>query len=233
MIHVRRSSERGHFDHGWLNTYHTFSFADYRDVRHMGFRSLRVLNEDVVAAGQGFGMHPHRDMEILTYVMAGTLEHQDSMGNQGLIQAGEMQRITAGTGILHSEVNPSATEPVHLYQIWIFPEKKNLTPGYQQGSVRPNPNERNQLRLVAGPGSQERAMTIHQDVFVHVGEFDAGNESTFPVRSGRSAWVQVLRGEVTLNGQSLQAGDGAAVSDEAEFVIRSETPSEVMVFDLA
>jgi len=233
MIQVRRSSERGHFDHGWLDTFHSFSFADYRDPAHMGFRSLRVLNEDRVAAGQGFGSHPHRDMEILTYVLSGALEHRDNLGNGGVIRPGEMQRITAGTGIYHSEFNPSPTDEVHLYQIWLFPERKGLTPGYQQGSVLPPTDERNRLRLVASPAGGEHAMTIRQDANVFVGAFDAGSGTSRDIPAGRFAWVQVLRGGVTLNGEPLAAGDGAAVAEESRLAFRFDAASEVMVFDLA
>lgn len=170
MFVIRPGNERGHFDHGWLQTYHTFSFADYRDEKHMGFSTLRVLNEDVVAPGQGFGMHPHRDMEIVTYVLSGALEHRDSLGNGGTIQHGEMQRISAGTGIQHSEFNRSDTEPVHLYQIWLFPNQRGLKPSYEQRSVLATPEQVGKLRLVASPESGERVMTIHQDARIYVGE---------------------------------------------------------------
>src|SRR4051812_25104794 len=202
MITVRPGNERGHFNHDWLNTYHTFSFSGYRDPRHMGFRSLRVMNEDFVAPGQGFGTHPHDNMEIVTYVLEGALEHRDSMGNGEVLRPGEFQRMSAGTGITHSEFNPSATEPVHLYQIWLFPEQRGIEPSYEQ--KRFGEEERhNRLRLVASPDAAEGSLQIHQDARILLGNLDANQEVTHTLAENRHAWVQILRGEVDVNGQKL------------------------------
>ena len=232
MVTIRRAHERGHFDHGWLNTYHTFSFADYHDPQHMAFRSLRVMNEDVVAPGQGFGMHGHRDMEIVTLVLAGSLEHKDSMGNGEVLRPGEFQRMTAGTGVMHSEFNPSATEPVHLYQIWLRPERPGLTPSYEQKAF-PADGKRNRLQLVASRAARDGSLLIHQDASIYLGELEAGKEVTHTLAPGRHAWLQVLRGNVTVNGQALKTSDGAAVSEEKELTLKTATGAEVMLFDLA
>jgi redox-sensitive bicupin YhaK (pirin superfamily) len=232
MIRVRRASERGHFDHGWLDTRHTFSFARYYDTRHMGFRALRVINEDRVQPGRGFGMHGHEDMEIVTYVLSGALAHKDSLGTGSTIRPGELQRMTAGTGITHSEFNPSQTEPVHLYQIWLLPEREGLEPSYEQREF-PETERRNQLRLVASPEGSEGSLTIRQNARLYLATLDDGHEVSHEVPPGRHAWLQVLRGGVKLNGQDLSAGDGAAVSDEPGLAIRAEGPSEVLLFDLA
>ena len=232
MVTIRRAHERGHFDHGWLNTYHTFSFADYHDPQHMAFRSLRVMNEDVVAPGQGFGMHGHRDMEIVTLVLAGSLEHKDSMGNGEVLRPGEFQRMTAGTGVMHSEFNPSATEPVHLYQIWLRPERPGLTPSYEQKAF-PADGKRNRLQLVASRAARDGSLLIHQDASILLGELEAGKEVTHTLAPGRHAWLQVLRGNVTVNGQALKTSDGAAVSEEKELTLKTATGAEVMLFDLA
>jgi len=219
MLTLRKAGERGHFHHGWLDTYHTFSFADYYDPQWMGFRSLRVINEDRVAPGQGFGTHPHRDMEILTYVLAGGLRHRDSMGNGEVIHPGEVQRMTAGTGVTHSEFNDSKTDPVHLLQIWILPERKGLTPSYEQRFFADD-EKRGRLRLVASPEASDGSVKIHQDARVYASLLGAGEEVTHPLAAGRAAWVQVARGNVTLNGQLLNAGAAAAVSDESAVVLR-------------
>ncbi len=232
MIQVRGSAERGHFDHGWLDTYHTFSFGDYHDPRQMGFRALRVINEDRVQPGQGFGTHPHRDMEIVTYVLEGALSHRDSLGTGSVIAPGELQRMTAGTGIRHSEFNPSETDPVHLYQIWLRPERPGLEPGYEQKSF-PESERRNQLRLVASPDGQDGSLTIRQDARLFLGLLDEGAEQTHALPDGRSAWLQVLRGEVLLNGVPLSAGDGAAVTDETTLTLLATESAEVLLFDLA
>ena len=232
MIRVRHSSDRGHFDHGWLDTFHTFSFSRYYDPAHMAFRALRVINEDRVAPGRGFGTHPHEDMEIVTYVLEGALEHRDSLGTGSTIRPGELQRMTAGTGITHSEFNPSATEPIHLYQIWLMPEREGLQPSYEQKAF-PESERRNQLRLVASPDGHEGSLSIRQDAQLYLGTLDPGHEVAHTIAAGRHAWLQVLRGEVSLNGQSLSDGDGAAISDESSVLIRSEGPSEVLLFDLA
>lgn len=232
MIAVRTANDRGHFDHGWLDTYHTFSFGDYRDPRHVQFRSLRVMNEDRVAPGQGFGMHPHRDMEIVTYVLSGALEHQDSMRNGQVLRPGELQRMTAGTGVLHSEFNPSGAEPVHLYQIWLLPEAKGLTPGYEQKGFPPAERQ-DRLRLVASRDGREGSLTIHQDAALYLATLSPGATVEYPLATGRHAWLQVLRGRVELNGAQLSAGDGAAVADERLLRVASQDESEIMLFDLA
>ncbi|WP_425617342.1 pirin family protein [Anatilimnocola sp. NA78] len=232
MIQVRKAKERGHANHGWLNTYHTFSFSTYRDPQHMNFRALRVMNEDWVAAGQGFGTHPHRDMEIVTYVLEGALEHKDSMGNGEVLRPGEFQRMTAGTGITHSEFNPSTSEPVHLYQIWLFPEANGLTPSYEQKRFA-DEERHNRLRLVASRDAAEGSLRIHQDAKIYLASLDEGQSVTQQVASGRHAWLQVLRGSVTLNGQALATSDGAAISDETSLAIEATSNAEVMLFDLA
>lgn len=231
MIRVRKSDERGHFDHGWLDTYHTFSFSGYYDPDHLGFRSLRVINEDRVAPGRGFDTHSHRDMEIVTYVLEGALAHRDSLGSSGMLRPGELQRMTAGTGIMHSEFNPSAAEPVHLYQIWLFPERHGLKPCYEQKAF-PETERRGQLRLVASPDGQDGSLVIRQDARLFLGSLDEGRQLTHSLPAGRHAWLQVLRGEVDLNGNPLTAGDGAAASHESALSIRPTKPSEVLLFDL-
>ncbi|HWE39468.1 MAG TPA: pirin family protein [Isosphaeraceae bacterium] len=232
MIRVRRGEDRGGFDHGWLETRHTFSFGDYYDPAQMGFRSLRVMNEDWIKPGAGFGMHPHRDMEIVTYVLSGALAHRDSTGGAGVIGAGELQRMTAGTGIRHSEFNASAEEPVHLYQIWLLPERPGLTPGYDQRAF-PESERRNRFQVVAAPDGADGALTIRQDARLALASLVEGAAVSHPIAPGRHAWVQVLRGSVNLDGHSLQAGDGAAVSDEPSLEIAAREDSEVLLFDLA
>jgi redox-sensitive bicupin YhaK (pirin superfamily) len=232
MIRVRRASERGHFDHGWLDTYHSFSFSRYYDPRHMGFRALRVINEDRVAPGRGFGNHPHEDMEIVTYVLDGALAHRDSLGTGSTIRPGELQRMTAGTGIRHSEFNPSEAEPVHLYQIWLLPEREGLEPSYEQRAF-PEGERHNRLRLVASPEGRDGSLTIRQDARLYLATVDGGREVRHELTPGRHAWLQVLRGGVALNGLPLSAGDGAAVSDESSLAIKVDGPSEVLLFDLA
>ncbi len=232
MITVRRSAERGHFDHGWLDTRHTFSFADYHDPAHMGFRSLRVINEDRVQPGQGFGMHPHRDMEIVSYVISGALAHQDSMGNGSTIRPGEVQRMSAGTGVVHGELNQSRTEPVHFLQIWILPARLGLPPGYEQKRF-PEEERRGRLRLLASPDGAGGSVTIHQDVRLHATLLAPGQSVTHPLAEGRHAWVQVVRGEVEAGGERLAEGDGAAVSGEPALALRGVKDAEVLVFDLA
>ena len=234
MITIRHAGERGHFDHGWLDTHHTFSFADYHDERHMGFSDLRVINDDVVQAGQGFGTHPHRDMEIVTYVLEGELLHRDSMGNGSVIRPGEVQRMTAGTGVRHSEQNASREKPVHLLQIWILPGQRGLTPGYEQTAF-PESERRGRLRLVASPDAAEGSVTIHQDARMYATLLARGEEGRHLLAPGRRAWVHVARGELTLNGQPLGGGDGAAIEREEEIVLagRGAEPAEALVFDLA
>lgn len=232
MIRVRKASERGHFDHGWLDTYHTFSFGRYYDPRQMGFRALRVINEDRVAPGTGFGTHPHEDMEIVTYVLSGALAHRDSLGTGSTIRPGELQRMTAGTGIRHSEFNPSAAEPVHLYQIWLEPEREGLEPSYEQRAF-PEEERLNRLRLVASPDGQDGSLVIRQDARLYLATLDGGREVRHELTPGRHAWLQVLRGGVGLDGLALSAGDGAAVGDEPGLAIRADGRSEVLLFDLA
>jgi quercetin 2,3-dioxygenase len=231
MITIRKASERGHFNHGWLDTYHTFSFGDYRDPKHMGFRSLRVMNEDHVDPGQGFGMHPHSDMEIVTYVLDGKLAHQDSMGNGSVIRAGDFQRMTAGTGIYHSEVNPSHDKPVHLYQIWLRPSERGLEPSYEERHVG-NGAASNLLELVASPEGRDGSLTIHQDADIYLGKLGENSQVEHQLGAERHAWLQVLRGNVTVNGNTLNVGDGAAVSDEASVQIIANGAAEVMLFDM-
>jgi len=229
MITVRKSNERGHFDHGWLDTYHTFSFADYHDAEFMGFRSLRVINEDRVKPDVGFGRHGHRDMEIVTLVMSGQLAHQDSMGNGSVIRRGDVQRMSAGTGVLHSEMNPSPDEPVHFFQIWIMPERRNITPGYEQTTFSDD-DRRNVLRLVASHDGAEGSVTIHQDAQLYSSLLDGNVTHTFA--PGRYGWIQVAKGEVEINGTKLTAGDGAAIADEREVKIDGRD-AEILLFDLA
>ena len=231
MITIRKGEERGHFDHGWLDTYHTFSFAEYRDPNHRGFRSLRVINEDRVAPGQGFGEHPHRDMEIITYVLEGQLEHRDSLGSGSIIHAGDVQRMTAGSGITHSEFNPSDTEPVHLYQIWLFPDAKGLTPEYEERTLSKVPAT-DGLKLLASPDGREQSMRIHQDALLWIATTEPGRDVSYDLPAGRYAWVQVTRGTLELNGQTLLAGDGAAVEDVETLHLTSRGHAEALIFDL-
>jgi redox-sensitive bicupin YhaK (pirin superfamily) len=231
MIVVRRSQERGHFDHGWLDTHHTFSFADYHDPQHMGWSRLRVLNEDRVQAGMGFPPHAHRDMEILTYVLEGGLRHGDSMGNGSVIRPGEVQRMSAGTGVVHSEHNASDHEPVHFLQIWIVPERRGLEPGYEQKRL-PAADGRDGLRLVASADGRDGSVTIHQDVSVYAALLGPGDTARLALAASRKAWVQVARGAATLNGQPLAAGDGAGIADERELRLAATDGAEILLFDL-
>jgi redox-sensitive bicupin YhaK (pirin superfamily) len=232
MINIRRSDERGGGNHGWLNTQHTFSFDSYHDPRFMGFRSLRVINEDWVEAGQGFPMHPHRDMEIITYVLEGALEHKDSLGTGSVIRPGDGQRMSAGSGIRHSEANSSKTEPVHLLQIWILPERRGLDPSYEQKAF-PAEEKRGQLRLIAAPDGKDGSVTIHQDAKLYVSLLEPGQEVKHELGKGRYAWLQVAKGAVELNGTPLTQGDGAAVSDEQKLTIKGAKDAEILLFDLA
>jgi quercetin 2,3-dioxygenase len=229
MIQIRPSEERGHAEHGWLDSRFTFSFADYFDPEHVQFRSLRVINEDHIAPGKGFGMHPHRDMEILTWMLDGSLEHRDSMGSGAVIRPGELQHMTAGTGVMHSEINPSATKQAHLLQIWIVPERKGLKPEYEQLEFA-DAELRGKFHLVAGPAAP---VTIRQDANLYIARLDKGAEAKQALKSGRHAWVQVARGSICLNGKDLRQGDGAAVSKETEIRVEAKDPSEVLLFDLA
>jgi redox-sensitive bicupin YhaK (pirin superfamily) len=231
MIRLRKASQRGHGAHGWLDTRHTFSFADYYDPEQMGFRSLRVINEDRVAPGQGFGTHGHRDMEIVSLVLDGALEHRDSMGNGSVLRAGELQRMTAGTGVRHSEFNPSADEPVHFYQIWIVPDRAGRTPGYEQRAFS-DEQKRGRWLLVASPDGRDGSLTVHQDALLYLSALDGGQTVTYRLPPWRGAWLQVLRGSVRQGDQALQAGDGVAFTDEPALAIEAAGPSEVMLFDL-
>ena len=228
MIQVRPSSERGHANHGWLDTYHTFSFDTYYDPDFMGFRALRVINEDRVAPGNGFPTHPHRDMEIITYILEGALQHRDSMGTGSVIRPGEVQRMSAGTGVTHSEFNASKTDPVHLLQIWILPEVRGIRPSYEQKAFSRD-ELRNSLRLVAGKDPIEGAVKIHQDVKLFAIILDSSSIS-YELPSDRYAWIQVARGKISVNGQTLNAGDGAAIGEEP--TIRIDGAGELLLFDL-
>jgi redox-sensitive bicupin YhaK (pirin superfamily) len=232
MLRVRKAADRGHADHGWLNSYHTFSFADYHDPAQMGFRALRVINDDRVAPGQGFGSHSHRDMEIISYVLEGALAHKDSMGTDGVLRPGDVQRMSAGTGVVHSEFNGSKTEPVHFLQIWLKPDAKGIAPSYDQRTY-PDAEKRGRLRLVASPDGADGSLGIKTDARVYAGVFDAGQKSDLALDDGRHAWVHVAEGAVRVNGQELTAGDGVAVSDERHLNIEGIRKGEILVFDLA
>ena len=232
MIRIRRSSERGSANHGWLDTRYTFSFSDYFDPDHVGFRALRVMNEDRVAPGAGFPTHGHRDMEILTVVLEGAIAHRDSLGHGETLRPGEVQYMSAGTGIRHSEFNPSETEPVHLYQIWLLPDRTGHEPRYGQRRFD-EAGRSDRLQLVASPDGRDGSLAIHQDATVSLADLDDGRAIDHPLAPGRHAWLQVLRGSATLNGQSLAEGDGAAVSDEPGLEIRGVGDAEVLLFDLA
>jgi len=232
MLVQRPAAARGHANHGWLDSWHTFSFADYYDPQHMGFRALRVINEDFVNPGRGFGTHHHEDMEIITYVLEGELAHKDSLGNGAAIRPGEVQRMSAGTGIDHSEFNHSKDALVHLLQIWILPERRGLAPSYEQ-KVFPIEQTKNGLLLVAARDGRDGAVTVHQDVALYAGKLAAGAQVEHALAKGRHAWLQVARGAVEVNGQKLRAGDGLAASDEPRLAIRASEDAEVLLFDLA
>ena len=231
MIRFRRGADRGHFDHGWLDTYHTFSFADYYDPAQMGFRVLRVINEDRVAPGMGFGMHGHRDMEIVTLVLSGALEHKDSLGHGEVLRPGELQRMTAGRGIRHSEFNPSATEPVHLYQIWLLPRQAGLDPSYEQKAFAPQARAGRWL-LAASPDGSDGSLTIQQDASIWLASLEPGERLEHGLATGRHAWLQVLSGAIELNGQPLETSDGAAISAEGALGVLANSQAELMLFDL-
>lgn len=234
MISIRKSEERGHADHGWLDSYHTFSFANYYDPKHMGFRSLRVINEDRVAPGRGFGSHGHKDMEILSYVLEGSLAHKDNLGHEEVLGPNEIQRMSAGTGVMHSEFNPSSTKPVHFFQIWLEPATRGTPSSYEQ--IRFDPKEKKgRLKLLAAPDGGAGVATINQDARVFVAELAQGQEIGYPLGSKRHAWLHVVRGGVTLNGTTLHAGDAAAVDREEKVAVTGQQaePSEILLFDLA
>ncbi len=230
-MNIRRANDRGYADHGWLRSFHTFSFAGYYDEAHMGFGPLRVINEDRVAAGQGFGKHSHRDMEILSYVLDGALEHKDSIGTGSVIRPGDVQRMSAGTGVAHSEFNASKTDPVHFLQIWIVPDRAGHAPGYEQKAFSTEERQ-GKLRLVASPDGRDGSLTIHQDATLRAGLLAAGETATYALPEGRSAYVHVARGTVTLNGERLGAGDAAAIEDSGELVLTGVDAGEVLLFDL-
>jgi redox-sensitive bicupin YhaK (pirin superfamily) len=232
MITIRKSEERGHLKHGWLDTYHTFSFDQYYDPAHMHFRSLRVINEDRVAAGKGFPTHSHRDMEIITYILSGGLEHRDSMGNGSVIRPGDVQRMSAGTGVAHSEFNPSDSEPVHLLQIWIMPRARNLPSSYEQKAFSKD-ERRNQLRLVASDDGSDGSVTIQQDAKVYAAILDGDRAIEHTLPDNRYAWLQVARGNLNVNGHELTQGDGAAISRERSLKLVSPDEAELLLFDLA
>jgi quercetin 2,3-dioxygenase len=232
MITVRPADERGIADHGWLDSRHTFSFADYYDPEHMGFRALRVINDDRVAPGGGFPTHPHRDMEILTYVLDGALEHRDSLGTGSVIRPGDVQVMSAGTGIRHSEFNHSKDEPVRLLQIWMLPEREGLAPRYDQKAF-PDAETKGKLRLVASRDGREGAVTIFQDIDLYAAKLAAGERVAHELKTGRHAWVQMARGRAKVNGKALEEGDGVAVSSERRLEIEGVDGAELLLFDLA
>jgi hypothetical protein len=237
MLKLRKASERGHANHGWLDSYHTFSFADYHDPAHMGFRALRVINDDRVAAGAGFPPHSHRDMEIITYVLDGALEHRDNLGNGSVIRPGDVQRMTAGTGVVHSEYNHSRTAPVHLLQIWLLPERRGISPGYQEASFS-DAARRGILRKVASRDGSDGSVTVHQDVDLYATLLDPAQTVRHLLRPDRHAWLQLARGHASINGHSLDPGDGVAITAESDLVLTgagspSDLPAELLLFDLA
>lgn len=230
-LNIRKANERGHANHGWLNSHHTFSFADYYDPAHLGFRSLRVINDDRIAPGQGFGTHPHRDMEIFSYVLEGTLEHKDSMGNGRQLKPGQIQLMSAGRGVTHSEYNPSAREPLHFMQIWIRPSEHGLTPSYTEW--HPTPEQASAAKvLVISPDGREGSAVIHQDAEVYRVRLQPGQTVTHELRAGRGAWVQIAEGKLTLNGVELETGDGASTEEPGHLVLVASQPTEAILFDL-
>jgi redox-sensitive bicupin YhaK (pirin superfamily) len=232
MITVRKSEERGAGRHGWLTSHHTFSFANYYDPQQMGFRDLRVINEDTVAPARGFGAHRHEDMEIISIVMEGALAHRDSTGGDGVLRRGEVQRMSAGSGVTHSELNGSEREPVHFFQIWIVPERDGITPGYEQ-KLFPEEERQGKLKLLVAPGGTDGALNIHQDARLYSALLEPGQRVEHELAAGRGAWLQVARGSVTVNETTLAEGDGAAAEDESLLVITADSPAEILLFDLA
>jgi len=232
MITLRRSADRGFADHGWLKSFHTFSFADYHDPAHMGFGNLRVINEDRITPGTGFGTHGHRDMEIVSYVLEGALAHQDSMGNGTAILPGEVQRMTAGSGVRHSEFNHAKDQTTHFLQIWILPEQGGITPGYEQKAFS-DADKRGRLRLVASPDGREGSVTLHADAAIRAGLFDAGESAELALDPARRTWVHLARGRLTVNGQALEAGDALGLAGEPLLTLADGDGAEVLVFDLA
>lgn len=231
MLQIRKSDDRGHANHGWLNSYHTFSFGNYYDPAFQGFSDLRVINEDRVQPGQGFGAHSHRDMEIVSYVLEGALEHKDSMGNSSVIRPGDVQRMTAGTGVTHSEFNASSAEVVHFLQIWLLPDRPGYEPGYEQKYFSPE-EKRNRLRLIASPDGRDGSVSIHQDAYLYGALLDQGANVDHEFIPGRNGYLQLVRGTVTVNGQHLQTGDGAAIRDETHLTLWADEDAEILLFDL-
>jgi redox-sensitive bicupin YhaK (pirin superfamily) len=239
MLKLRKAGERGRADHGWLDSHHTFSFADYYDPAHMGFRALRVINDDTVAAGRGFGSHPHRDMEIISYVLEGALAHKDSMGTGSTIEPGDVQRMSAGTGVVHSEFNASKSQPVHFLQIWLLPRERGMQPGYEQKRFTAE-DKAGKLRLVVSPDGRDGSITAHTEAEIYAGVFDRGQRAEHVIGGSRSvasdarhAWVHVATGKARVNGQDLNAGDGLALTDETTVAIEGIDHAEVLLFDLA
>jgi len=230
MMNIRKANERGHASHGWLDTYHTFSFADYYNPKWMGYQSLRVINDDLVMPGMGFGTHPHRDMEIITYILSGALEHKDSMGNGRVIRAGDVQYMAAGSGVRHSEFNPSKEEAVHLLQIWIQPDETGVKPRYAEKSLRDA--ETGKLHLITSKSGRADSIAIHQDTELWLGRLEAGQKVAHPLAARRHAWVHVAEGEIVLNGATLSGGDAAALSGETKLLLAANRPSQVLLFDL-
>ncbi len=232
MMTIRKAADRGHANHGWLDSHFTFSFADYYDPAHMGFRGLRVINDDRIEAGRGFGAHPHRDMEIITYLLDGAIAHKDSTGTGAIIRPGDVQRMTAGTGVTHSEMNASRAEDAHLLQIWINPSQKNLTPGYEQKAFS-DAEKRNQLRLVASPDARDGSVKLHADVRLYAGIFEQGKTAELNLAPNRHAWLHVARGKVKIDGKEFGEGDGVAISDQQRVAIEGVDEGELLAFDLA
>lgn len=230
-INLRKSQERGHANHGWLNSYHSFSFANYYDPEHMGYSVLRVINEDVIAPAKGFGMHPHRDMEIITYMLQGALRHEDSLGNGSVIKAGDVQRMTAGTGIVHSEFNASSTEPAHLLQIWLLPERNSIQPGYEEKHFD-DEEKQGRWRLIASHDGRDGSLLIHQDIALYAAVLAKGEQVSYDMSAGRSLYLQVARGAVKLNNETLVAGDAAKIDTQQAIAIQALEPAELLLFDL-
>jgi hypothetical protein len=232
MLKIRRAADRGHADHGWLNSKHSFSFADFYDPEYMGFGKLRVINDDRVQSAKGFGTHPHRDMEIISYVLDGELEHRDSMGNGSVMRPGDVQRMSAGTGVTHSEFNPSPSEPVHFLQIWIVPDAKGHQPGYEQQHFAES-QKRGCLKLVASGTGRDGSISLNQDADIYAGLFDGNEEATFATKQGRDTWLQIARGSLNINGERIEAGDGVAVTRVGELNLSKGEVAEVLLFDMA
>jgi redox-sensitive bicupin YhaK (pirin superfamily) len=231
MIRIRKSNERGHVNHGWLDAHHSFSFASYYDPKHTGFRDLLVINEDRIQPGQGFGKHGHENMEIITYILEGDLAHQDSLGTVAVLHAGDIQRMSAGTGVRHSEFNHSKENPVHLLQIWIAPKKEGIPPSYEDKRIAPS-EKKNRLRLIVSPNGEDGSLVMNQDAKLFASLLDEGKSVGYEFKQGRHGWIQVARGSIEVNGTTLEAGDGAAISDEMALQLIAKKPAEFLLFDL-